>query len=110
MNTPPARTLNGSDCTAGHRAPLPDARPQHGFRHQRGVFTRWRDACCSGDFVVVRDGLRHSESVGLQGPSDTCAAERGFQALIAGIDVVGSGLGQPVAVFLLGNDGVEPEL
>jgi ABC-type nitrate/sulfonate/bicarbonate transport system substrate-binding protein len=35
----------------------------------------------------VRDGLRHSESAGLQGPSDTCAAERGFQALIAGIDV-----------------------
>ena len=23
MNTPPARTLNSSDCTAGHRAPLP---------------------------------------------------------------------------------------
>jgi len=23
---------------------------------------------------------------------------------------VGSGLGQPVAVFLLGNDGVEPDL
>ncbi|HEX2743727.1 MAG TPA: hypothetical protein VHN16_04910 [Streptosporangiaceae bacterium] len=39
MNTPPARTLNGSDCTAGYRAPLPDARPRHGFRHE--VYERY---------------------------------------------------------------------